>query len=184
MEWKSLLEKIKPGQMNFTYGDGGIGPSDHTSFYLKNIPSLHFFTGQHKDYHKPSDDSYLVNYEGILQVSEVILALALQLSEKPALTFQKTKDENKQQASAFKVTMGVMPDYVFNGEGMRIDAVLENRPAMKAGLEAGDIIIQIGPHPVTDVYGYMEALAKFEKGQSAEVKVKRKDQEIVKKVDF
>ena len=67
---------------------------------------------------------------------------------------------------------------------MRIDAVLDNRPAQKAGLEAGDIIIQVGDFKVKDVYEYMEALSKFEKGQSADVKVKRKDKEVVKKVDF
>ena len=77
-----------------------------------------------------------------------------------------------------------MPDYVFNGEGMRIDAVLDNRPAQKAGLLGGDIIIQIGSYPVKDVYQYMEALNKFEKGQEADVTVKRKDEVLVKKVVF
>ncbi len=184
LEWKQLLDKIKPADFTFNYSDGGIGPSDHTSFYLKDIPVLHFFTGQHKDYHKPSDDSPLVNYSGIKQVSEIILSTIQELNESPKLTFQKTKDEDKQKVSSFKVTMGVMPDYVFNGEGMRIDAVLDNRPAQKAGLEGGDIIIQIGDHKVKDVYEYMAALSKFEKGQSADVHVKRKDQVLVKKVEF
>lgn len=184
MEWKSILDQIKPADFKFNYSDGGIGPSDHTSFYLKNIPALHFFTGQHKDYHKPSDDSPLVNYPGILEVSKIILSTIQQLSKKPKLTFQKTKDENKQQMSSFKVTMGIMPDYVFNGEGMRIDAVMDSRPAQKAGLEAGDIIIQLGDHPVKDVYGYMEALNKFEKGQSTEIRIKRKNEILTKKVEF
>ncbi|MGB3084035.1 MAG: M20/M25/M40 family metallo-hydrolase [Saprospiraceae bacterium] len=184
IEWKDILESCKSPGFTFNYSDGGIGPSDHTSFYLKEIPVLHFFTGQHKDYHKPSDDSPLVNYEGIFEVSQIIWGVVQKLSEKTALSFQKTKDENKQQSSSFKVTMGIMPDYVFNGEGMRIDAVLDNRPAQKAGLEAGDIIIQVGGFKVKDVYEYMEALSKFEKGQSADVKVKRKDLEVVKKVDF
>lgn len=172
-----------PG-FSFNYSDGGIGPSDHTSFYLKDIPVLHFFTGQHQDYHKPSDDSPLVNYDGIWEVSQIIWGVVLKLNAKPVLSFQKTKDENKQQASSFKVTMGLMPDYVYNGEGMRIDAVLENRPAQKAGLLGGDIIIQIGSNPVKDVYQYMEALNKFEKGQETEVTVKRKDEILVKKVVF
>ncbi len=183
-EWKDILDRVKPTDFTFNYSDGGIGPSDHTSFYLKDIPVLHFFTGQHKDYHKPSDDSPLVNYSGIKEVSEIILSTIKQLNNSPKLTFQKTKDEDKQKVSSFKVTMGVMPDYVFNGDGMRIDAVLDNRPAQKAGLEGGDIIIQIGEHKVKDVYEYMAALSKFEKGQSADVHVKRKDQVLVKKVEF
>ncbi len=184
LEWKDLLEKSKSSGFQFNYSDGGIGPSDHTSFYLKSIPSLHFFTGQHKDYHKPSDDSPLVNYEGIHEVCQVIWTLVQNLAKNPTLTFQKTKDENKQQAAAFKVTMGVMPDYVYSGEGMRIDAVLDNRPAQKGGLMDGDIIIKIGEFPIKDVYGYMEALAKFEKGQEVEVTVKRKEAILLKKVMF
>lgn len=184
LEWKSLLDNCRMPGFQFNYSDGGIGPSDHTAFYLKNIPSIHFFTGQHEDYHKPSDDSHLVNYEGIREVGEIIWGLMIHLSAKPKLTFQKTKDEDKQKASAFKVTMGVMPDYVFNGEGMRIDAVLDNRPAQKAGLMNGDIILKIGDFEVKDVYQYMEALSKFEKGQSADVTVKRKEELLVFKVSF
>ncbi|MBK9258032.1 MAG: PDZ domain-containing protein [Saprospiraceae bacterium] len=172
-----------PG-FTFNYSEGGIGPSDHTAFYLKNIPSIHFFTGQHEDYHKPSDDSHLVNYDGIREIGEIIWGLMIHLSAEPKLTFQKTKDEDKQKAAAFKVTMGVMPDYVFNGEGMRIDAVLDNRPAQKAGLMGGDIVIKIGTYEIKDVYQYMEALSKFEKGQSTDVTVKRKDETVVKQITF
>ncbi|MBK9109656.1 MAG: M20/M25/M40 family metallo-hydrolase [Saprospiraceae bacterium] len=184
IEWKTHLDNCRMPGFQFNYSDGGIGPSDHTAFYLKNIPAIHFFTGQHQDYHKPSDDSHLVNYEGIREVSEIIWGLLIHLSDKPVLTFQKTKDEDKQRASSFKVTMGVMPDYVYNGEGMRVDAVLDNRPAQKAGLMGGDIIIKIGSFDIKDVYQYMEALSKFEKGQSADVTVKRKEEVLVKQVVF
>ncbi|MBK8953940.1 MAG: M20/M25/M40 family metallo-hydrolase [Saprospiraceae bacterium] len=184
LEWKSLLDKCRMPGFTFNYSEGGIGPSDHTAFYLKNIPSIHFFTGQHEDYHKPSDDSHLVNYDGIREIGEIIWGLMIHLSAEPKLTFQKTKDEDKQKAAAFKVTMGVMPDYVFNGEGMRIDAVLDNRPAQKAGLMGGDIVIKIGTYEIKDVYQYMEALSKFEKGQSTDVTVKRKDETVVKQITF
>ncbi len=183
-EWKNLLDTIRPDGFHFNYSESGIGPSDHSSFYLKNIPVLHFFTGQHRDYHKPSDDSPLVNYEGIREVGSCIRSLVLALSAKPSLQFQKTRDENKQQAAAFKVTLGVMPDYVYTGEGMRIDAVIENRPAHKAGLMDGDIVVRIGSYAVKDVYAYMEALSKFEKGQSTEIAVRRKDEVVVKTVTF
>lgn len=184
LEWKNILDQIKPMDFQFNYSEGGIGPSDHTSFYLKDIPVLHFFTGQHLDYHTPRDDSPLVNYQGIKEVSQIILSIIHSLAKTPTLTFQKTKDENTQRAASFKVTLGVMPDYVFNGEGMRIDAVLDGRPAQMGGLEGGDVIIQIGEHPVKDVYQYMEALSHYEKGQAAEVHVRRKGELLVKKVVF
>ncbi|MBK7232426.1 MAG: M20/M25/M40 family metallo-hydrolase [Saprospiraceae bacterium] len=182
-EWNSILEKTKPQGFKFNYSEGGIGPSDHTSFYLKDIPVLHFFTGQHLDYHKPSDDSPLVNYLGIEEVSKIIHQIVLEL-DKTNLTFQKTKDENKDQAVSFKVTMGLMPDYVFSGEGMRVDAVLDNRPAAAAGMKNGDVILQIGESSIKDVYEYMKVLNKFEKGQEANVTVLRGTERVILKVKF
>ena len=105
------------------------------------------------------------------------------LNDDGKLIFTKTKDESQQGAS-FKVTLGVMPDYVFDGEGMRIDAVMDDRPAMKAGLEKGDIVLQIGDVQVKTIYDYMDGLAKFKKGDKAKVKVKRKDKVIEKEVEF
>ncbi|MFQ5448244.1 MAG: M20/M25/M40 family metallo-hydrolase [Saprospiraceae bacterium] len=181
--WKDELAKITAGGIKTKTTDSGIGPSDHTSFYLKDIPVLHFFTGQHTDYHKPTDDSELVNYDGIYEVAQFMATLIENLDGQGRLAFTKTKDEQK-EASSFKVTLGVMPDYVYDGEGMRIDAVLDDRPAEKAGLKAGDIVIQIGDVEVKDIYGYMEGLGKFNKGDKATVKVKRKDKVVEAEVVF
>ncbi len=182
-DWKDALEKISQNGIKVKTSDSGVGPSDHTSFYLKDIPVLHFFTGQHTDYHKPSDDSELVNYEGIYDVSNFMLQLIQDLDDNGKLAFTKTKDE-QQQAASFKVTLGVMPDYVFDGEGMRIDAVLDDKPAKKAGLEGGDIVIKIGEKEVKNIYDYMDGLAMYKKGDKAIVKVKRKDSTIEKEVQF
>ena len=181
--WKTQLEKIK-SPIQIKTSDSGIGPSDHTSFYTKDIPVLHFFTGQHTDYHKPSDDSHLVNYEGIQEVADFIAALIKALDDKGRLAFTKTKETEERQAASFKVTLGVMPDYVYTGEGMRIDAVIEGRTAHKAGLKDGDIVIRIGDVEVKDIYGYMEGLSKFEVGDHADVVVKRGKKEVKKKVVF
>ena len=181
--WKETLEKISAGGIKAKTSDSGIGPSDHTSFYLQDIPVLHFFTGQHADYHKPSDDSELINYDGLYDVSQYIAKLIELLDDNGKLVFTKTKDE-QQQAASFKVTLGVMPDYVFDGEGMRIDAVLDDRPAQKAGLEKGDIVIQIGDVQVKNIYDYMDGLSKFKKGEKTKVKVKRKEEVIEREVEF
>ncbi|MEP7195108.1 MAG: M28 family peptidase [Saprospiraceae bacterium] len=182
--WRSVLEEIKPTDFNFNYSEGGVGPSDHTSFYLKNIPVLHFFTGQHKDYHKPSDDSYLVNYEGIVKVSQIIYDVVIKINEIKEMDFKKTKDENKDQVADFKVTLGVMPDYVFSGTGLRIDAVLDDRPAMKAGLLAGDVIIEMAGKEIKDIYDYMKILGEHKKGDKVAIKILRVKNELVLEAEF
>lgn len=151
----------------------GVGPSDQTSFYLKDIPVLHFFTGQHSDYHKPSDDADKVNYRGEAEVLKYIANLIERTYKYPKLTFLKTRTPDNGK-SAFKVTMGVMPDYTFEGEGMRIDGVSDNKPAAKAGILAGDVVIKLGDMEVKDVQAYMKALSKFKKGDTTEVEVLRK----------
>lgn len=182
--WVEELEQLTAGNLNNKNTASGVGPSDHTSFYLENIPALHFFTGQHIHYHKPSDDSELINYKGLLDVSNYILQLIENLDDAGTLAFTKTKDTDNRKAAAFKVTLGVMPDYVYNGEGMRIDGVLEGRPAQIAGLEKGDIIIKMGDMDVKDIYDYMEGLAKFKKGETGTVVVKRGKKDVKKKVTF
>lgn len=174
--WKPRFEnQALANGMKISATESGQGPSDHTSFYLKDIPVLHFFTGQHQDYHKPSDDAHLVNYDGILQISDLIVSLIEDLDPKGKLVFTKTKDESGKRAVAFKVSMGVMPDYLYQEGGMRIDGVTEGRPAALAGLQKGDIILKMGEKTIKDIYSYMEALGSFQKGDKIQVEIKRND---------
>ena len=183
--WKTALEAVAPDAIQVKTNDSGIGPSDHTSFYLEDIPVLHFFTGQHEDYHKPEDDSPLVNYEGIVLVTDLIVDLIEKLDPEGELAFTKTKDEQEgRQAASFKVTLGVMPDYVYSDEGMRIDGVMEDRPAQKAGMKKGDVIVRMGEVEVKDIYDYMEGLALYKKGDKAKVVVKRGKEELTFEVEF
>ena len=184
-DWKPLLEELDIAGIQLKMSESGIGPSDHTSFYLKDIPVLHFFTGQHTDYHKPQDDSHLVNFQGMGEISFLIYSLLEKLDPMDTLEFSSTKDESQSRtAASFKVTLGVMPDYVSEEEGMQIDAVMEGRPAEQAGIQDGDLVIQIGEYKVTDIYSYMEALSKFKKGDKAMVKVRRGEEEREYEVEF
>ncbi len=183
--WKPTLEKIKVAGIEPKTHDSGIGPSDHTSFYNEGVPVLHFFSGQHSDYHKPGDDSHLVNYQGIYEISEYILAIIKNLDGEGKLVFTKTKAKSQdKETTAFKVTLGVMPDYVYNGDGMRIDGVIDGRPAQKAKIEKGDVVIKIGDIEVKDIYDYMKGLGKYEKGDTVTVIVKRGKKELKRKVTF
>ncbi|MEZ5044825.1 MAG: M28 family peptidase [Saprospiraceae bacterium] len=172
--WKPAIEKIKVGGITATTTDSGVGPSDHTSFYLKDLPVLHFFTGQHSQYHKPVDDAALINFEGLNLVGDYIIALIEDLDGTEKLAFTKTKDESQgRQASSFKVSLGVMPDYVHSGEGMRVDSVTEGRAGAKAGLLNGDIILKIGDLEIKNIYDYMDGLGLFNKGDTTTIVVLR-----------
>ena len=182
--WKTLMDSISVDGIKIKQTESGVGPSDHTSFYLQNLPVLHFFSGTHQDYHKPSDDENLINYEGELSIIHMIENVIRLTNNSGKLAFTKTKDDQNEDAPKFKVTLGVVPDYAFDGEGMRIDGVTEGRPAAAAGLEPGDVVIQIGEHKVLDMMSYMKALSKFSKGETTKVKVLRHNQEIIKDITF
>lgn len=161
----------------------GSGPSDHTSFYRKDIPVLFFFTGTHSDYHKPSDDYEKINYNGELAVINYVKEIIGATNNRTKLTFTKTK-EPVMSKSSFKVTMGILLDYTYSGNGVLAEGVSENRPAFKAGVKPGDVIVQLGDHKVTDVQTYMGALNKFNKGDSTKVKLLRGKEEIILDITF
>ena len=163
--------------------ESGIGPSDHTSFYLIDIPVLHFFTGQHEDYHKPSDDSEKLNYEGMQKISDYIFAIILDLENDAKLAFRKTKNESE-DVPEFKVALGVVPDYLFTGEGMRIDGVSEDKPAQKAGLQKGDIVKKLGDSTIVDMMSYMRTLSTFQKGQKTKAVIERKGEKMEVEIEF
>ncbi len=180
--WNQVLNAANT-DFKLVLGESGVGPSDHTSFYLQDIPVLHFFTGQHEDYHKPSDDTEKLNFEGMQQIQKYIESIILELNDNAKLAFRKTKNESE-EVPRFKVALGIMPDYLFDGKGMRIDGVTENRPADKAGLLKGDIVIQLGDSTVIDMMSYMRALSSFEEGNTTKVLVDRKGEKVEAKLTF
>jgi hypothetical protein len=162
----------------------GTGPSDHTSFYRKDIPVLFFFTGQHKDYHRPTDDADKINYIGELKVINYVTSIITNLDKQnQKIAFLKTR-ETQTSNTAFKVTLGIMPDYTYDGAGIRADGVTEGRPAFKAGIKAGDVIIQLGDYPVSSMDTYMQALNKFQKGDKTKVKFKRGGETLESAIEF
>jgi len=156
----------------------GTGPSDHTSFYKKNIPVLFFFTGLHTDYHKPGDDAEKINYTGELMVLKYIFKAIEANDKKGRLVFTKTREMQMNSTTRFKVTLGIMPDYSFSGSGVRVDDVIEGKAAQKAGIKAGDVLYQLGDFKFSDMQTYMETLGKFAKGDATKVKLKRGTEEI------
>ena len=180
--WNQVLNATNT-DFKLVLSESGVGPSDHTSFYLQNIPALHFFTGQHADYHKPTDDSEKLNYEGMRMIEDYIIRIISELDDDAKLAFRTTKNESE-DVPRFKVALGVMPDYLFDGNGMRIDGVTEGRPADVAGLQKGDVVIQMGDSLVTDMMSYMRVLSVFEEGNTTKVTVDRNGEKMEVKVKF
>ena len=180
--WVPLLDSLK-SEFKIIKDSSGIGPSDQTSFYLKDIPVLHFFTGQHSDYHKPSDDIEKVNYKGESAVLDYIIATIEKTYHYSKLPFLKTRVVDTGR-STFKVTMGVMPDYTFEGEGLHIDGVTDGKPASKAGVQKDDIVVRLGTYKIKDIKDYMKALSSFKKGDTTEVEVIREGKSMVMPITF
>jgi hypothetical protein len=173
------------GPLQFKFDSSGTGPSDHTSFYLKGIPVLFYFTGIHSDYHKPTDDFNKINYVGEMNIVKHVLSLIdFENKANTRLAFTKTQENASTASASFSVTLGIMPDYSFNGAGVRVDAVSENRPAQKAGLKSGDVIVQLGEYNVQSLDQYMQALGGFKKGDKTTVQFNRGNEKLSAPVEF
>ena len=180
----NLVKKYKPEGINLALDESGIGPSDHTSFYLKDIPVLFLFTGTHNDYHKPTDDADKINYPGGKMITNYVFDLANALADEKEIPFTKTKATATKAVPKYKVSLGIMPNYADTKDGMGIDGVIDNRPAAKAGILQGDVLIKIGKCEVKEVYSYMDCLSKINAGEEHPVTVKRNGEEKIFNVKF
>lgn len=184
--WDNLLDSLN-GNFKFaiTKNPEGLGPSDHSSFYSKNIPVLHFFSGTHKDYHSPTDDVEKINSDGEVKILKYIYNIAEYLDDSKEIPdFKKVKvasNENRSMGNV-KVYVGTIPDYSYSGEGMKISGVKEGSPAEKGGMQAEDIIIKFGNTEVKNIYDYMYAMGEFKPGEEAEIVVKRNNENVTLKV--
>jgi S1-C subfamily serine protease len=160
----------------------GIGPSDHTSFYLRDIPVLAFFTNAHADYHKPSDIAEKINYAGEVTIIQNILN-TIEKSHGKA-SFTKTKDQSNRTGARFSVSLGIIPDYAHEGPGVKVDGVSDGKAGQKAGIKTGDIVLSLGKQPIPDIQVYMKILSGFKKGDATELEVLRGKETVRLQVQF
>lgn len=180
---KSIAEHSFNNQFALALDSSGVGPSDHTSFYLKKVPVLFFFTGVHSDYHKPSDDTERINLSGEAKVLRYIVSIVDSLQAAPKLAFAQTRVK-QQTGHSYKVSLGVMPSYSYSGKGLKVDAVTAGRAGAKAGLQDGDVVVKIGQTDIADIQAYMEALSKLKAGDTVPVRVLRGDKPVELTVVF
>jgi C-terminal processing protease CtpA/Prc len=177
-EWKPLVEKLNAAaKFSLTLNEDGYGPSDYSSFYKKQIPVLSFFTGNHEDYHRPSDDADKINFSGERRVLEFIHAIAQSVANqdvKPVYTKTKGEEGSMRMNNSFRVYVGSIPDYAASDvKGVKLSGVREGSPAAKAGLQANDIIVKLAGRDVQTVYDYVYVLQEMKPGQEVEVVVQR-----------
>lgn len=184
--WKDLLnDKNSFYSFKLNFIDDGFGPSDHSSFYAKDIPVLFYFTGTHSDYHKPSDDFDKINYTGLEKIGRFVYDMADAVNQKDdKIAFTKTKSEPRERRrdATSRVYVGTVPDMSTQADGFKLSGVSDGSPAEKAGLKAGDIIIKFGGKDVKNIYDYMYAIQDHKPGEEVDVVVKRGEEEITLKV--
>ncbi|CUS96966.1 M20/M25/M40 family metallo-hydrolase [Candidatus Kryptobacter tengchongensis] len=183
--WNDIIEKLNSEfKFNLNLVKDGYGPSDHAQFYSKNIPVLHFFTGIHSDYHKPSDDYDKINYQGQKRILDFIAKLIFELDKaKGKPQFVKAEPQQR-SARGFRVTLGIVPDYSEEVQGMKVGDVRTGTPAEKAGIKPGDVIVKLGGREIKNIYDYTYALGDFNPGDEVEVVVLRGDEKLSFKVKF
>lgn len=183
--WGAAFQKLSKNKyLTIKFDSSGTGPSDHTSFYRKDIPVLFFFTGLHADYHKPTDDYQRINYTGEWMVIKLIESVIAESSKQAKLAFTKTRETQTTTSARFSVSMGIMPDYTYAGIGVKVDGVTDGRAAQKAGIKAGDVIMELGETKTNTLEAYMQALSKFKKGDKTSVKFKRGNDLLESSVEF
>lgn len=176
-EWPELLTSANSG-LALTFAKGGIGPSDHTAFYMKEIPVLHFFSGAHLDYHKGTDTAEKLNYDGMAKVADLVEGVARRVADGDRrLTFKKSDadfvpKEGDTPKPGARPTLGAMPDYA-DQDVMKIGDVIPGGPAEKAGLKAGDIIVEFDGRAVKGLQDYTEILFARKPGDEVTLKIRR-----------
>ncbi|HKG96706.1 MAG TPA: M20/M25/M40 family metallo-hydrolase, partial [Pyrinomonadaceae bacterium] len=171
------------GAFELTLTEDGYGPSDHNSFYRKQIPVLFFWTGTHNDYHKPSDTFDKINYNDEARILNLVARIVRDVDgADKRLTYTTARSDSTPRTGGFRVYLGTIPNYADSTDGLLLDGVRDNSPAAKAGLKAGDRIVKIANRDVKNVYDYTFALGEMKAGQEYVVEVKRGDEKLSLKI--
>lgn len=176
-EWREIIAQGTADatrSFDLTLNEDGFGPSDHSSFYGKQIPVLFFWTGTHNDYHKPSDTFEKINYADQTRIVNLVAYVVRNLdTAAQRVTYTTAKAPATPRTGGFRVYLGTIPNYADSNDGLLIDGVRDDSPASKAGLKAGDRIVKIGTRDVKNVYDYTFALGEMKAGEEYVIEVIR-----------
>ena len=168
---------------DLTLNEDGFGPSDHSSFYAKQIPVLFFWTGTHEDYHKPSDNAEKINYDDEARIIALVARVVRELdSNEKRPAYAVAKSEASGRSTGFRVYLGTIPNYSDSSDGLLLDGVRDASPAANAGLKAGDKIVKLAGRDVRNVYDYTAALGEMKADQEYEVELLRDGERVKLKI--
>jgi hypothetical protein len=178
-EWDKLLDKLNAEHsFQVTRHPEGYGPSDHSSFYAKQIPVLFFFTGTHKQYHRPSDTFDTINVDGMRRVADLVADAVEAIAEADARpTYQEVAGGSQFTKTGTRPYFGSIPDFSEDQPGYTLMGVSKDGPAETAGIKSGDTILKLGTYPIANLEDFDNALRKFKAGDRVRVLVKRGDKE-------
>jgi aminopeptidase YwaD len=175
----------KTGLFDLQLNQDGFGPSDHSSFYGKQIPVLFFFTGTHADYHKPSDTAEKINYAGLLKITNYVGEIVHNVDQnprKPTYTVAPSSGMGGRSGS-FNVSLGTVPSYADNkGDGLLLDGVRDDSPAAKSGIKAGDKIVKMAGRDIKNISDYVFVLGEMKAGEEYEIIVMRGNEKLALKI--
>jgi len=171
--WPRILERenVAVG-FNLVLQEDPYQPTDVASFNQASVPSLNFFTGAHADYHRPSDTADKIDYEGLDRVAAYAAAIARRvaaLDQAPAFAKVEQQATGRPGRGGVRISTGTIPDYTADVKGLRLSGVVGGGPADRAGLQKGDIIVEIGGQTIANIYDYMYALETTRVGQPTKV---------------
>jgi C-terminal processing protease CtpA/Prc len=180
----ALMEKpAVAGSFYLQRNEDGFGPSDHSSFYGKKVPVLFFFTGTHADYHKPTDTSDKINYEGLARITSYVGEIAKAVDSNPTRpTYAVAKSSAPMGQVRLSVSLGTIPSYGDTTDGMVLDGVRDNSPAAKAGLKAGDKVVKLAGKDVRNAMDYTYVLGSMKPGEEYEVEIIRGTERMTLKI--
>jgi Zn-dependent M28 family amino/carboxypeptidase len=180
--WTDLVEELnEPVGFELSFVSDPYLPTDVMSLNAAEVPSLNFFTGSHDDYHRPTDDSNAINYEGLDRVTELGRAVAAELVSRVAPPdFIKVEQSGQRAGQAMmRIFTGTIPDYAQEVDGLLLSGVVGGGPAEAAGLQGGDIIVSLAGQSIGDIYDYTYALDVLKEGEPTEVIVMRDEERLV-----
>jgi Tol biopolymer transport system component len=178
VQWKAMIEKLAPKtELSLATQEDPYLPTDSMAFYLKEIPAINFFTGAHSDYHTPRDKADLINSQAMVPIITLVKDLSLNIAEKekPAVTYQKVESgHGKLEGRSFRIYLGTIPDYTQEGiKGVKISGTSKDSPAEKAGLQSGDVIVELSGIKIENLYDYVYCLQSIKAGVETQIKVSR-----------
>ena len=184
--FKTVMEQAEKDEpLKLEYSSSGYASSDHTSFVTKKIPVLFFFSGLHSDYHKPSDTADKINGQSAARLLDLVDKVVVQLANAQETPAFQVVAEEKPLAGAgggYGPYFGSIPDFGQVENGVKFSDVKPNSPAAKAGLKAGDILVQFADKPINNLYDFTDALRRSKVGDVVEVKVMRGGQPVTASV--